>query len=51
MKHGEMIIGWVGYLPIVVNIPTQDVIWENVGKFMNAVRIIGSSTQSRAVGV
>jgi hypothetical protein len=41
MKYDRMIVGWCGLLPIVADIPVNEIIWEKIEGFMGTVRKMG----------
>jgi hypothetical protein len=49
MKYDRMIIGWNGLLPIVVDIPVHEIIWDKVECFMDTVRKMGAEEQIKPV--
>jgi hypothetical protein len=42
MKTERMILCWNGHLPILGELPVEDVIWEKVECFMDVVRKMGT---------
>ena len=49
MKYDRMIIGWNGLLPIVVDIPVNEFIWDKVECFMDIVRKMGTDEKNEMV--
>jgi hypothetical protein len=41
MRYDRMIVGWCGLLPIIADIPVNEIIWEKIECFMGAVRKMG----------
>jgi hypothetical protein len=42
MKYGKMIVKWNGLLPVVDDIPKNEIIWDVIGLFMDRVRCMGA---------
>jgi hypothetical protein len=41
MKTHRMILYWKGFLPILAELPEEEVIWDRVECFMDSVRKMG----------
>ncbi|UCG69871.1 MAG: hypothetical protein JSV09_02280 [Thermoplasmata archaeon] len=51
MKQDKLITKWNGLLPIVEDMPMQEIIWDKMSYYMHMVRDMGCEESEEAIGV